>query len=130
MALRPLQEIYPPQLQAIIDANIPDPIMFNAGGDTGNGGGNGDGNGDNGGTGTPMMDDLSISLARVGEGPVAAGDEVTVNIVIDGLTTAIAGAELTFSAGSAMLTGVMPSGWTPLLPGNSNGDVRFALCRA
>ena len=90
--------------------------MFNAGGGTGNGG-----NGGNGGTGTPTMDDLSISLARVGEGPVAAGDEVTVNIVIDGLTTAIAGAELTFSADSAMLTGVMPSGWTPLFPGTVTG---------
>lgn len=109
----------PEALNAIVQANIPDPIMFNAGGDTGNGG-NG---GDNGGTGTqpPTPMDLSISLTRVGEGPVAAGDAVVVNVVIDGLTTAMAGAELTFSSDSATLTSVTPAGWMPLFPGAVDG---------
>jgi hypothetical protein len=48
-------------------------------------------------------------LSRVGEGPVAAGDEVVINVGVDGLEGSVVGAEITFAidpAGAAVLSGV------------------------
>ena len=99
----------PAALDAIVQANIPDPIMFNAGGDTGNGGGNGGNGGDNGGTGTPTPSDLSISVMRVGEGLVNAGDNVVVDVAVSG--GPIFKADVTFVVDPpvAAITGGMPA---------------------
>ncbi len=83
-------------------------LTFNEGGT----GGNGNGGGDNGGTGMmPGYDNLSVSLMRVGEGPVAAGDEVVVNVAVDGLEGPVVGGEITIMVDPAVaaITGGMPA---------------------
>ncbi len=88
----------------IVPVPISAMITFNEGGTGTPGEGNG-GGGDNGGTGTPMpgYDDLSVSLTRVGEGPVAAGDEVVVNVAVDGLMAATLGAVITIESDVATI---------------------------
>lgn len=82
-------------------------LTFNEGGTGSPGNGNGGmmpGNG-----GMPSYDNLAVSLSRVGEGPVAAGDEVVINVGVDGLEGSVVGAEITFAvdpAGAAVLSGV------------------------
>ena len=92
-------------------------ITFNEGG-TGTPG-DGDGNGgDNGDTGMPMpgYDNLSVSLTRVGEGPVNAGDDVVVNVGVDGLEGATVGAVITIESDVATIKedGVMAAGFRVL----------------
>ena len=69
-------------------------------------------------TGMPMpgYDDLSVSLARVGEGPVAAGDEVVLNVGVDGLEGATLGAVITIDSDVATIKdgGVMAAGFRVL----------------
>ena len=100
--------------------HFPTALTFNAGGTPpgdGNGDGNGDtGGGDNGDTGmpTPGYDNLSVSLTRVGEGPVNAGDEVVVNVAVDGLEGAVTGGEITLTvdpAVAAITDGGVPADW-------------------
>ena len=74
---------YPPELDAIIQANIPPAIMFNPDGDTGPG----DGNGTNGDTGTPTPEptELSVSVTSGGASEVnqiGAGAEVVVDVAV------------------------------------------------
>ena len=99
-------------------------ITFNEGGTgtppgDGNGDGNGDtGGGDNGDTGMPMpgYDNLSVSLTRVGEGPVNAGDEVVVDVAVAGLEGATVGAVITIESDVATIKedGVMAAGFRVL----------------
>ena len=104
---------------------VPPPaaLTFNAGGTPpgdGNGDGNGDtGGGDNGDTGmpTPGYDDLSVSLTRVGEGPVNAGDSVVLNVAVDGLEGAVTGGEITIvvdPAVAAITDGAPAGGLSPV----------------
>ncbi len=79
---------------------LPAALMFNEGGTGGNGG---------------MMPsyDLTVALSRVGEGPVAAGGEVVLNVAVDGLTgMMVTGGEISIAADPAVaaITGGMPAG--------------------
>lgn len=81
---------------------LPAALTFNEGG-TGGGG--------NGG-GMPSYD-LTVDLSRVGEGPVNAGDEVVLNVAVDGLTgMMVTGGEISIMVDPAVaaITGVMPAG--------------------
>ncbi len=97
-----------------ITVPLPGALVFNEGGT----GGNGDGNG-NGGTGmTPSYDNLSVSLTRDGEGPVAAGDNIVVNVAVDGLEAATVGAEISIAVDPAVaaITGGDPAGGLVVSP--------------
>ena len=87
---------------------LPAALTFNEGGTGGNGG-----NGGNGGTGmTPGYDNLTVALSRVGEGPVAAGDEVVLNVAVDGLDGPVTGGTISIAVDPAVaaITGGMPAG--------------------
>ena len=89
---------------------LPAALTFNAGGTGTPGNGNG-GNGDNGG-GMPSYD-LTVALSRVGEGPVNAGDEVVLNVGVDGLMDMmVTGGEISIMVDPAVaaITGGMPAG--------------------
>ncbi len=95
---------------ALAGVPLPAALTFNAGGTGTPGGGNG-GSGGNGG----MMPsyDLTVDLSRVGEGPVNAGDEVVLNVAVDGLTgMMVTGGEISIMVDPAVaaITGVMPAG--------------------
>lgn len=87
---------------------LPAALMFNEGA-TGTPGG-----GDNGGNGGMMPSyDLTVALSRVGEGPVNAGDEVVLNVAVDGLTgMMVTGGEISIMVDPAVaaITGGMPAG--------------------
>ena len=100
----------PTDLNAIVQANIPDPIMFNAGGTT-PGPGNG---GDNGGTGTPTPTPMDLSVSVMSGGgsevaDVAAGDNIVVDVAVSG--GPIFKADVTFVVDPplAAITGGMPA---------------------
>ena len=111
----------------------------------------GDGNGgDNGGTGTPMPTDLTVSLTRVGEGAVAAGGNVVINVAVPDLTGESAGARIVFTVDPpvAAITAGMPAtglgivesetsgmqvvlaGLPMMLPGGNFGSVVLTLSPA
>ncbi len=104
-----------------LDVPLPTALMFNAGGmPPGNGGTMPPGNGD---TGMPTYD-LSVSLTRVGEGPVNAGDNVVVNVAVDGLMDMkVTGGEITIMVDPAVaaITGGMPAGGLIMAPGGISG---------
>ena len=94
-------------------------ITFNEGGTGTPGDGNGDGNGDTGMVTRDAdagYDNLSVSLTRVGEGPVNAGDDVVVNVAVDGLEGATLGAVITIESDVATIKedGVMAAGFRVL----------------
>ena len=95
----------------------PAALMFNAGG-TPPPDGNGDNGGDNGDTGmTPDYDNLSVALTRVGEGPVNAGDNVVVNVAVDGLEAEVTGGEITLTVDppvAAITDGAPAGGLSPI----------------
>ena len=87
---------------ALAGVPLPAALTFNEGG-TG-GGGNG---------GMMPSYDLTVDLSRVGEGPVNAGDEVVLNVAVDGLTgMMVTGGEISIMVDPAVaaITGVMPAG--------------------
>lgn len=84
-------------------------LMFNEGGTPP---GNGGGTPGNGG-GTPT--DLTVSLTRVGDGPVAAGGEVVINVAVPDLTGESAGAKIVFTVDPAgAVSGLTPTPATGL----------------
>lgn len=120
---------------------LPSALTFNAGGMApGSGGGMPSGNGGM----MPSYDNLSVSLTRVGEGPVAAGDEVVLNVGVAGLEAAVSGGEISIMVDPAVaaVTGVMPAaglsrvasdatvtliGVPKMLAGGSYGTVTLTL---
>ena len=104
-------------------------ITFNEGG-TGTPPGDGNG-GDNGDTGMPTPEPmvLSVSLTRVGEGPVAAGDEVVINVAVDGLTAATIGAVITIESDVATIKedGVMAAAGFRVLESDDTSATLFGV---
>ena len=89
---------------ALAGVPLPAALTFNAGGTGTPGGGNG---------GMMPSYDLTVDLSRVGEGPVNAGDEVVLNVAVDGLTgMMVTGGEISIMVDPAVaaITGVMPAG--------------------